>query len=192
MDLSIGIVSYNCRELLANCLESIRAHSGRLAVEVIVTDNASSDGTAALVRERFPEVRLIASRENLGFAAGTNRALAAASGDVLMMLNPDTEVRPGALERLTELPARAPRGRGRGPAHRGSRRPPAAHLPHLPDPRADAGGAARPAPRLPRQPRLRGLRHDLVGARPPGPRGLAVGRVHRRAPGGLGARRAAR
>lgn len=103
MDLSICIVSYNCRELLANCLESIRAHSGRLSVEVIVTDNASTDGTVAMVRERFPEGRLIASRENLGFAAGTNRAMAAASGDVLMMLNPDTEVRPGALEHLVHF-----------------------------------------------------------------------------------------
>jgi len=100
MDLSVCIVSYNCRDLLARCLRSIQEHSGALSVEVIVVDNASSDGTAAMLAEEFPEVRLIASEENLGFARGTNRAMGEASGDVLMMLNPDTEVQPGALERL--------------------------------------------------------------------------------------------
>jgi GT2 family glycosyltransferase len=115
MDLSIGIVSYNCRDLLARCLESIRAHSGQLSVEVIVTDNASTDDTVAMVREHFPEVRLIASRENLGFAAGTNRALAAAAGDVLMMLNPDTEVRPGALEHLVHFLRERPEAGAVGP-----------------------------------------------------------------------------
>jgi len=110
------MVSYNCRDLLAECLRSIQAHSGDLDVEVVVVDNASADGTVAMLAEHFPHVHAIASAENLGFAGGTNRAVAAASSDTLVLLNPDTEVRPGALARLAEALDRYPEVGAVGPS----------------------------------------------------------------------------
>ena len=77
MDLAIIIVSYNTRDLLADCLQSALQglECSGLAGEVWVVDNASSDGSADMIRQRFPDVRLIAANENLGFAAGNNLAL---------------------------------------------------------------------------------------------------------------------
>ncbi len=114
------IVSYNCRELLAKCLRSIAKESGGLRVEVIVVDNASGDGTVEMLASDFPEVRTIAGEENLGFAAGTNRAVEAASADTLLLLNPDTEVRPGALAQLAEFVQSCPEVGACGPAVRGA------------------------------------------------------------------------
>ncbi len=115
-DLSICIVSYNCRDLLASCLRSIAETAVGLEVETIVVDNASADDTLEMLARDFPQVRVIASEENLGFAAGTNRAVEAASGEVLLLLNPDTEVRPGALRQLTEFVASHPEVGACGPA----------------------------------------------------------------------------
>jgi GT2 family glycosyltransferase len=95
--LSIVIVSYNTADLLRRCLLSLPAGVGGLAHEIIVVDNASTDGSAAMVAAEFPAVRLIAQRENAGFAAANNVGLARARGDWLGLLNPDTEVAPGAL-----------------------------------------------------------------------------------------------
>ncbi len=97
-DLSVIIVSWNVRELLANCLESVRRSA--TDAEVIVVDSASSDGSAQMVRERFPWVELIAERENVGFTRGNNIALARARGRHLLLLNPDTVVHGDALERM--------------------------------------------------------------------------------------------
>jgi len=116
MDLSICIVSHECRDLLAECLRSIEQHSDGLSLEVIVVDNASGDGTVEMVRERFPEVRLMANEENLGFAGGTNQAMAAASGEVLLMLNPDTRVCEGALGHLVAFLDERPEAGAAGPA----------------------------------------------------------------------------
>lgn len=100
MDLSIVIVSWNVRDLLADCLESIAAISGPLALDVIVVDSASSDGSADLVRERFPWVKLFAETENIGFTRGNNRALEVAQGRHVLLLNPDTVVHGDALKVL--------------------------------------------------------------------------------------------
>jgi len=116
MDLSICIVSYNCRDLLVKCLRSIEEHSGGLEVEVVVVDNASADGTVEMLTDDFPAVRVIASEENLGFAGGTNLAVENASSDTLLLLNPDTEVRERALERLAGLVQRRPEVGACGPA----------------------------------------------------------------------------
>lgn len=116
MDLSVCVVSYNCRDLLAECLRSIEEHSGELSVEVTVTDNASSDGTVEMLREQFPAVQVIANEDNAGFAAGTNQAMAEAGGETLMMLNPDTEVTAGALERLVGFLRERPEAGAVGPA----------------------------------------------------------------------------
>lgn len=90
--LSIIIVSWNTRELLRRCLQSIIAHQGDLRLEIIVVDNASHDSTPAMLRTAFPEVRLIETGSNLGFSAGNNLGMAAAQGDWLLLLNPDTEI----------------------------------------------------------------------------------------------------
>jgi GT2 family glycosyltransferase len=89
--LSILIVNWNTREHLRRCLESIYRHPPRIEWEVIVVDNASSDGSAEMVAKDFPEVRLEASERNLGYAAGNNLAFNMARGSYLLTLNPDTE-----------------------------------------------------------------------------------------------------
>lgn len=99
-ELSIGIVSWNTRELLDACLASISAIPDRVTREVIVVDNASGDGSAEMVRADHPEVRLIANAENAGYAAGNNQAIAAASGDFILLLNPDIVVLEGSLDTL--------------------------------------------------------------------------------------------
>lgn len=94
MDLSVVIVSYNTAELLCDCLSSVLKSEG-VSIEVFVVDNASSDGSAGIVRERFPGVRLIANTENRGFGAANNQALPECSGRYIVLLNPDTTVSPG-------------------------------------------------------------------------------------------------
>lgn len=105
MDLSVIIVNWNTRDLLRACLASLRtalAHSP-LSAEVLVVDNASSDGSAAMVAAEFPEAVLFANRENLNYAGGNNQGIAASTGEYLLLLNPDTEVPAGAPDALIEL-----------------------------------------------------------------------------------------
>jgi N-acetylglucosaminyl-diphospho-decaprenol L-rhamnosyltransferase len=101
-DVSILIVTYRCRDAARACLESL-AGSGEEAHEIVLLDNASGDGTVEMVRSEFPEVRLIASDENLGFALGCNRAAEEARGEYVLLLNPDTVVHEGAVENLLEF-----------------------------------------------------------------------------------------
>jgi GT2 family glycosyltransferase len=100
VDLSVVIVSWNVRDLLQACLESLRPAWERTWAEVIVVDNASTDGTLDLVRDHYPAVRLIANAANRGFGAANNQGMAAAGGRYFLLLNPDTVVLPGALEIL--------------------------------------------------------------------------------------------
>jgi GT2 family glycosyltransferase len=93
MDLSVVIVNWNTREMLRDCLASLLPATHGLASEVIVVDNASTDGSPAMVRADFPSVRLIESPENLGFAAGNNLALRQVRGRHVLLLNSDTLVR---------------------------------------------------------------------------------------------------
>jgi hypothetical protein len=110
--LSVVIVSYNTRELLRMCLTSV-LRAG--AAEVIVVDNASSDDSAQMVQVDFPQVRLIASTQNLGFVRANNLALRECRGDYLLLLNPDTEVRDGALQALQGFLDNHPRAGAVGP-----------------------------------------------------------------------------
>jgi N-acetylglucosaminyl-diphospho-decaprenol L-rhamnosyltransferase len=98
--VSIVIVSYRCREAARACLASIFEHRPEVAFEVIVLDNASGDGTAEMVASEFPDVRLLALEDNLGFAAGCNRAAEEARGEYVLLLNPDTVVHEGAIDNL--------------------------------------------------------------------------------------------
>jgi len=110
-DISISIVSYNTRDLLRACLASLEARrqEAEVALEIIVIDNGSNDGSAAMVRAEFPKVRLIEAGENLGYGRANNRALENASGRHFFILNSDTEVQPGALRALVDFLDQHPR-----------------------------------------------------------------------------------
>jgi hypothetical protein len=114
MDLSIAVVSFNAKDELAACLQSINA-STRLEIEVIVDDNASTDGSLEMLRERFPGVRLIASPENVGFGAASNLCWREARASLVLFLNGDTVVPKGALDRLVEVARRRPDAGAIGP-----------------------------------------------------------------------------
>lgn len=100
MKLSIVIVSWNTKDLLRACLDSVFAHPPAAAFEVWVVDNDSQDGSVAMVREWFPDVKVIENRENVGFAQANNQAIALCRGEYVLLLNPDTEVKPAALTEL--------------------------------------------------------------------------------------------
>jgi len=106
VDLSIVILSWNVCDLLRQCLKSVArdrplsADHPLLATEIIVVDNASSDGSAEMVRAEFPDVRLIANQANRGYTGGNNDGIAAATGRYVMILNPDTRVLDDALAAL--------------------------------------------------------------------------------------------
>jgi GT2 family glycosyltransferase len=98
LDLSIIVVNFNTRQLLDDCLQSLyRADTPPGGTEIIVVDNASSDGSQEMIREKHPPVQLICSLENQGFAAANNRGLAVARGAHILFLNSDTRVSPKAL-----------------------------------------------------------------------------------------------
>ena len=97
--LSICIVNWNTREYLRGCLASLHDHAPDEPMEVIVVDNASGDSSAAMVAAEFPQVLLIANTDNAGYADGNNQALSRASGDVLLLLNPDVVAHKDTLAR---------------------------------------------------------------------------------------------
>jgi GT2 family glycosyltransferase len=101
--LDVAIVSYRCETLLRDCLEALRAHPASAGMRVHVVDNASGDGTAEMVRRDFAEVELTVSPRNLGFGAANNIAIAAGRAPYVLILNPDTRLAAGALDRLLEL-----------------------------------------------------------------------------------------
>jgi GT2 family glycosyltransferase len=100
IDLSLIIVNWNTREELRECLGSIFWVAKPLALEVIVVDNASSDGSTELVRREFPKVQLVENGANLGFATACNQGLRLSRGRYIMLLNPDARVVGDALETL--------------------------------------------------------------------------------------------
>lgn len=99
-ELTVIIVSYNTRELTLRAVETLLENAGDTSVHVIVWDNGSVDGSAAAIRARFPGVETIAHPDNLGFAEANNRAAALTASPWLLLLNPDTETLPGAVEQL--------------------------------------------------------------------------------------------
>jgi N-acetylglucosaminyl-diphospho-decaprenol L-rhamnosyltransferase len=101
--LSIVITSWNTSDLLKRCLASLLRCPQRCYFEVIVTDNASTDGSSEMVMREFPTVRLIQNMANLGFARANNRGIQASRGRYILLLNSDTVVPEGALARLTSF-----------------------------------------------------------------------------------------
>jgi N-acetylglucosaminyl-diphospho-decaprenol L-rhamnosyltransferase len=105
--VSAIIVSFEVRELLRCCLDSLCAQRG-VEVETWVVDNASRDGSAEMVSAGYPAVRLLSNASNVGYATANNQALKQATGDWLLLLNPDTELPPGALAELVQVFRRHP------------------------------------------------------------------------------------
>ncbi len=103
MDVSIIIVSWNTRELLERCLYSIYRQCKRANFEIIVVDNASKDGSAEMVRDKFNEVVLIENERNRGFAAANNQGIARAKGRFVLLLNSDTVILGDAISKAVEL-----------------------------------------------------------------------------------------
>ena len=91
-DVSVIIVNYNVRDFLQQSLVSLQKALKGIRSEIFVVDNASDDGSAEMVRKRFPRIRLIANTVNLGFAKANNLALKKARGKFLLLINPDTIV----------------------------------------------------------------------------------------------------
>ncbi len=106
--VSVLIVSWNTRDLLADCLDSIRRSRPACVGEIIVVDNASADGSPEMVEQHFAEVKLIRAGSNLGFAKGNNLAMRHASGSMFALVNSDALVHPGCLETLSDYLDRHP------------------------------------------------------------------------------------
>jgi GT2 family glycosyltransferase len=98
--LAIVIVSYNSRDELDVCLESVVGQTAPFPTEIVVVDNASSDGTVAHLRERWPSIRVIEAGGNVGFARANNIGIRATNSEFVLLLNPDTVVPPGAIPML--------------------------------------------------------------------------------------------
>jgi GT2 family glycosyltransferase len=99
-DVSVVIVNYNSREMLARTLETLFDSNQRSSLEVILVDNASHDGSVELVRERFPQVRLVANQENVGLTRANNQGMELAGGRYIFLLNNDTIIFPDSVDAL--------------------------------------------------------------------------------------------
>lgn len=109
--LSVVIVSYRCARVLSECLQSLYRSAKAPEVEVIVVDNASADGTAELMSSAFPHVTFIENAQNVGFPAANNQGIVSSRAESILLLNPDTVVYDGAIERLIECFASEPKNK---------------------------------------------------------------------------------
>jgi GT2 family glycosyltransferase len=99
-DLSIIIVNWNTRELLAQCIQSIQDHVGEIKTQILVVDNASMDGSPDMVRREFPQVELINNSQNVGFASANNQAIRRSRGQFILLLNSDAQLVAGAAKNM--------------------------------------------------------------------------------------------
>jgi len=103
LDLSIIIVNYNVKEFLQNLIYSIEKASSNLTKEIIIIDNASDDGSVDFIKEKFPQIKLIANQTNLGFGKANNIGLKQASGKYVLLINPDTLVAEDTFEKMIKF-----------------------------------------------------------------------------------------
>jgi|SRR5579862_123540 len=108
MKLSIVIICWNDWKVLEDCLRSIFAGTHKIGFEVIVSDNGSTDGSVEKIHSQFPAVRVVENRANLGFAKGNNAGIREARGEYVLILNPDTVIHDGSLDRWIEFSDRHP------------------------------------------------------------------------------------
>ncbi len=109
LDISVIIVNWNTRRLLAQAIHSVQQTAGKLRVETIVVDNGSTDGSQAMLAARYPLVRLVQNSENAGFARANNQGARVARGRFLLLLNSDAELYPGAMQHMLEVMHAHPR-----------------------------------------------------------------------------------
>jgi len=107
-ELSIIIVSWNVKKLLKECLLSISKHQGKLELEVIVVDNASTDKTVEMIKNEFAQIKLIPNSTNLGFAAANNQGILKSQGQFILVLNPDTKIIKDALQKMVSFMKKNP------------------------------------------------------------------------------------
>lgn len=115
MDISVVIVGWNARHYLELCLESLAEAPPRRTMEILVVDNASTDGSAEMIEARFPHVKLIRSSENLGFSKGNNLGIRQCKGRYIALVNPDVIVFPGCLDALADFLDQNPKVGNVGP-----------------------------------------------------------------------------
>ena len=115
MDISIVIVAWNAKRYLELCLRSITNDPPQRSMEIFVVDNASTDGSSEMIKTEFPDVKLIRSEENLGFARGNNVAIRQCKGRYIALVNPDVIVLPGCLDALADFLDNNPRVGDVGP-----------------------------------------------------------------------------
>ena len=115
MDLSVVIVGWNAKHYLELCLDSLSVAPPRRSMEIIVVDNASSDGSVEMIEARFPTVKVIRSHENLGFARGNNVGIRQCQGRYIALVNPDVIVLPGCLDALADFLDQNPKVGNVGP-----------------------------------------------------------------------------
>ena len=99
-DISIIIVSWNVKEYLRGCLSSVFKNIQGISVEVIVVDNNSSDGSVEMLKQNYPDVKLIGNRNNNGFSKANNQGIEIAQSENILLLNPDTEIKYESLEKM--------------------------------------------------------------------------------------------
>lgn len=114
MDLSVVIVNYNVKHFLEQCLHSVLKASKGIDTEIFVVDNNSVDGSAQLIREKFPDIHFIANKENVGFSKANNQAIRKAKGRYVLLLNPDTVVEEDTFTKVIGFMDRHPEAGGLG------------------------------------------------------------------------------
>jgi GT2 family glycosyltransferase len=119
-DVSVCIVNWNCRTRLRACLESLQEAEQKVTLDIVVVDNASTDGAPEMVAAEFPAVKLICNSENVGFSRANNQAATCARGRFLFFLNNDTVVLPGTLRMLLDYAEAHPEVGAIGPLLRGT------------------------------------------------------------------------
>jgi len=120
MDLAVVVVDYNAGEYLTACVRSVFERSGGVELEVVVVDNASKDLSGRIAKDEFPQIELIETGENRGFAAGVNVGIRATTAPYVLVLNPDAEIWEGTLAGLVKLADERPHAGAIGPMIRNS------------------------------------------------------------------------